>query len=167
MKATFFTFGIGLLLAVILMGCNQQKKEAAKEQGREVIDSLMVAPQPGKTIDIGSFRTFPEDIIGCSCYVTADSTTYRNGEYILMSDMAEVAYMKLDGEMIRFTRVEEPGIKEATHTTDYHSEGYDITVEMTHGKRTGYEVWNVYGLIQVKDRRGHSTTTEFFGECGC
>jgi hypothetical protein len=167
MKATIFTFGIGLLLAVMLMGCNQQQREAAKEQGREVFDSLMVGPQPNKTIEIGAFTTFPEEITGCSCYVTADSTTYKNGEYIFMSDMAEVAYMKLDGEMVRFTREKEPEIKEATHTTDYHSEEYDITVEMTHGMRTGYEVWNVYGLIQVNDREGNSTATEFFGECGC
>ena len=167
MKTTIFTFGTGLLLSVMLMGCNQQQKEAAKEQGREVFDSLMVGPQPNMTIDIGSFTTFPEDITGCSCYVTVDSTTYKNGEYIFMSDMAEVAYMKLDGKLLKFTRVEEPEINEATHTTAYHSEEYDIVVEMTHGKRTGYEVWNVHGLIKVKDRESNSTATKFFGECGC
>lgn len=167
MKTTILTYSIVLLLAVMLVGCNQQQKETAKEQAREVFDSLMVGSLPDNTIVIGSFTEFPDDIIGCSCYVTADSTTYKNGAYIFMSDMAEVAYMKLDGEMVRFTRVKEPEIKEATHTTDYHSENYDITVEMTHGKRTGYEVWNAYGLIQVKDREGNSTSTDFFGECGC
>jgi len=167
MKTTISTYGTGLLLVVMLVGCNQQQKEAAKEQAREMFDSLMVGSLPDKTIAIGSFTEFPEDITGCSCYVTADSANYKNGEYIFMSDMAEVAYMKLDGELVRFTRVKEPEIKEATHTTAYHSEDYDIVVEMTHGKRTGYEVWNTYGLIQVKDRMGTTTTTEFFGECGC
>jgi len=167
MKTVISFYGIGFLSAVLLMGCNQQQKEAAKEKAREVYDSLLVGSLPDKTITIGSFTEFPEDIIGCSCYVTSDSTTYRNGEYIFMSDMAEVAYMKLDGELVRFTRVKEPEIKEATHTTAYHSEYYDIVVEMTHGKRTGYEVWNAYGLIQIKDRKGNTTTTEFFGECGC
>jgi len=118
-------------------------------------------------IVLDTFSTFPADIVGCSCYFSRDSVDFNHEKYIYMNDLADISYLKINGNLIKFKQTEHKQIDQDHSTSEATSDLFKLTIKVTRGKSVGYEVSSQTGTITVTDKSGKSITTEFYGVCGC
>ena len=55
-----------------------------------------------KTIQLESFSDFPNEIDGCSCCFSKSQEEYKKKMYVFVNDFAVLAFVKIDGKLIRF-----------------------------------------------------------------
>ena len=119
-----------------------------------------------KRIKLENFTNFPPEIDGCSCYFSKDSTDFSKEQYIFANDFAETSFLKINGKFIKFTQISKIDMK-TYEKVKYQSEKYEMNLELKHGKQSGDETSLQSGTLNVKDKNGNETETEFYGECGC
>ncbi len=127
------------------------------------------ANQENAAISIGTFTEFPEDVIGCSSYVSNDTAQFQNREYIYVSDLNSVAYMKINDELLRFELQDSSQTGETTSTSVYANDKYEITFDQVDGEQSGYETVYISGSITITDKTNETKSAKafFFGEFGC
>ena len=118
-------------------------------------------------IRIDTFSTFPNEIVGCSCLFSNDSTEFEQGKYIYMNDYAEISFMKINGILTKFTQTKFKQKDKNTTVEKFISDKYDLTIEVKRGKQNGYESRLQSGTIKLNDKKGNTITISFYGECCC
>jgi hypothetical protein len=114
-------------------------------------------------IHLDSFSGFPDEIDGCSCYFSISQDDLKNGIYIFVNDFASLAFVKIDGELIRFELQkydENQNIYYYTHNND------KMKVEIIKSTTNKDEIAEIEGLITIETVKGN-IKQEFIGECGC
>lgn len=112
-------------------------------------------------IHLESFSDFPEEIDGCSCYFSTSKDELKKRNYIFVNDFGNVAYIKIDGNLIRFELT--------NHDNDiyiYKYKDYSMKVEITKRKFIESELELEKGFITVYTPKGN-IKQKFIGECGC
>lgn len=116
---------------------------------------------------LDTFSTFPPEIDGCSCYFSNDSIEFSKKEYIYMNDYAQISFLKINGEMVKFTEVYTKQVDSLRTQAKYRSDAYEMTIEVQLIKQNGYETSLESGTLKVTDHHGSTITKPFYGECGC
>ena len=156
------------LTTFIMIACGQKS-----ENNKTTIDltSQLIAKTEiihiNETLRVDTFSTFPDEIVGCSCYFSNDSTEFKQGKYIYMNDYAKTSFMKINGVLIKFTQTDFKEKDTATAVATFKSKKYDLTIEVKRGKQNGEETTLQSGTIFLNDRKGKTITKIFYGECGC
>lgn len=157
-KTALYVFAL-LISLIYLSSCNSSTSNKSTQ-----IDSAKTE-KPAIVLD--TFSTFPADIVGCSCYFSRDSVDFNHEKYIYMNDLADISYLKINGNLIKFKQTEHKQIDQDHSTSEATSDLFKLTIKITRGKSVGYEVSSQTGTITVTDKSGKSITTEFYGVCGC
>ncbi len=156
-----------LLIALIfLSSCNQTQKKKKKEVG-DIDFETHVEPME-ENLKLQVFTKFPTEIEGCSCYFSRDSIGFANQRYIFVDNFEDVAFVKVNGELVRLTRKRSEDLEDISVKTIYKNENYNISVKVFEGKTSGDEAWLNQGTIRLRSiQTDEVVETEFFGECGC
>lgn len=116
---------------------------------------------------IDTFSVFPPEIAGCSCYYAETEELFQKNHYILMSNADSIAYVKLNGQMIKLKLHSQKTLTKGFQTYTYENDSLIINIEAIDGKQNGDETWLKSGMINIRPRSGVETSTAFYGECGC
>jgi hypothetical protein len=124
---------------------------------------------PNKGPKIGTITSMRQE--GCGCTFTKAKADKKT---IFISFYGDVngednAFMFIDGKLEKFTLV-----KTIKNITIYCNDTYVLTQTAKLGKKTGYEVSEESGTIEIEVRKppigqlgSYTTKTTYFGECGC
>lgn len=121
----------------------------------------------GQQLTIDTFSTFPPEIEGCTCYFSNDSIEFKKGNYIYMNDFGQTSFMKINGNLTKFTQTDFKDIGNTKTITKAKSADYEITIEINTGRGYGYETSIHTGLIKLTDNKGNTIIRTFYGLCGC
>jgi hypothetical protein len=148
------------IFSCILFSCKQEKTNTETAPTIETVDSTKK-----QTVTIGTFNTSPETDT-CSCLYAVDSVSFLKKEYIFAYDLALTAYMKINGEWIKFRQTEFSDSGENT-LTNFNSERYKMILESGNVKEAGKEQTIQTGSIRVMDDKGNAEIIVYYGMCGC
>lgn len=156
------------LTTIFLIACGQKKgnNTTTLDSTSQILEKKEIT-QNIEPLRIDTFSTFPDEIDGCSCYFSNDSTEFEQGKYIYMNDYAEISFMKINGILTKFTQTEFKEKDKTTVVAKFISDKYDLTIEVKRGKQNGEETTLQSGTIKLNDKNGKTVTTTFYGECGC
>lgn len=93
--------------------------------------------QPPLKLDF--FTSIPKVIDGCEADYTYDTTSLKKKRYILITNMQELAIIKVKGREISLKRISEDQIAKKTTRTIYKGSGYTVILTTKEGKQIGYE----------------------------
>ncbi len=114
-------------------------------------------------ICIEIFSDFPSEISGCSCFFSKSYEDLKSDRYIFINDFAALAFVKIEGEIIRFELQNYDEIKNIYHYTH----GKDIMKVEVIKKETNEDMEVVMqGIITINTAKGY-VKQEFIGQCGC
>jgi len=149
-----------IIILTLLFSCGQTrtKKEVSH------IESKSIEQQ---SFSIDTFSDFPQEIDGCSCYFSNDSTDFYNKKFIYVNDFAQTSFLKINGVMTKFTQTEYKEIEEENVKAKYTSDNFEMTIEVKDGIQNGDETMLKTGTITLTDKNGKTVTKTFYGECGC
>ncbi|MGV3697575.1 hypothetical protein [Flavobacterium sp.] len=153
------------------LSCNT--KEVNKDQIPDpnapgvLIDSAKVDTS-NSHIGLNSFEEFPEEIDGPGCFFAIDKEEYEKGVSYVYADNADsIAYIKMNGEFIRFELVERQ--RDTTFNTyirKFKSEDYQLSVDVKKVKEVG-ESYIYAGSMFIKHKDQPAEEKELYGVCGC
>ncbi len=150
----------GLMALTIFLACKQT--HGNRQNQAETSDSTDIA------IVIDTFSTFPPEIAGCSCYFSSDTAQFNQYQYIYVSDLDKISFMKINGAMVMFTKSLFQKIDENTVKTLAENPELGISIEVIEEYQGGDEEISVKrGTITLTNKNGTSVVVSFFGECGC
>lgn len=116
-----------------------------------------------KTIQLESFSDFLNEIDGCSCCFSKSQEEYKKKMYVFVNDFAVLAFVKIDGKLIRFelqNHDENSNIYYYIHNDD------KMKVEIIKKTTNEDEIVVIEGLITIDTLKG-DVKQKFIGECGC
>lgn len=150
----------GLLLVLALFSCKQPPQEQMQsETGASAYDST--------AFSLDSFTGFPEEVRGCSCYFGLDSAAFAQGRYEFVSDFGETAFVSINGEMKKFTRISHGEVDSVTMESRYEHADFWLSVELTDGPALDYELSRKTGKLTLGNKNGKEIGVDLFGVCGC
>ena len=155
-----------LILLAAMIGC--VRPNVSPTPDKTVFDEKEeVTVEKQKGVEINTFSEFPPEIEGCACYFAADSAEWEKGNYIFMNNYVDVAYLKINGELVRFSQTQLSQQDDGSFAATGKSDNYTFEIRMKEGSKNGDETTLNSGTIFLKDRLGNIIELPFYGECGC
>jgi hypothetical protein len=148
------------LLLCLVMACKQ-------DPSTPIATPSSTNEREQEALVLDTFSTFPPEIDGCSCYFSNDSIEFKKKEYIYMNDYAQTSFLKINGELVKFTEVYIKQVDSLQTKAKYRSNAYEMIIETQVIQQNGYETSLESGIIKVTDQNGSTITKPFYGECGC
>ena len=122
-------------------------------------------------LSIDTFKGFPEEIVGCSCYFSENDKDFKNDEFLFVADFDSIAFISVNKKTLKLkleSTTREPNtFGNSDHTDIYNSELYKVTLEIKYKDSNGYETWWNDGTLTVENKDGKKMSKKFVGECGC
>jgi hypothetical protein len=147
------------LLAIFLFAC-KQNSSTETPSSTIVVDSVKKQP-----LHIDTFSTSPE-VDSCSCFFSTDSSAYQSQAYVCAYDLSTVAFMKLNGVMIKFAQTEYNGVGNGS-VTKFKSDLYELLLETRDTKEINAASTVQLGSIRVTNKEELTVIIPFYGQCGC
>ena len=141
----------------LLFSCGQKKGAETSTANQTVVDS---------TITLDTFDGYPSDIEGCSCSCSNTTADLNNDQHICVTSYWDIAYLKLNGQLTKFTLTKYDTLSDGTSIVDYENEKFKLTIECKFIE-TEYESSSTTGTLRLKDESGEILTRKFVGGCGC
>lgn len=120
---------------------------------------------------IDTFKDFPAEIDGCSCYFSPNQQSFRKQEYLYVASFDSIAFISINKKMIKLklisTTRELETFGDADHVDIFFNDNFKVTVDTKYKKSTGEETWFNTGTITIETKDGRKATKIFYGECGC
>lgn len=150
----------GLLLVLALVSC----KRPANESLQSVTET---ADEATTAFSLDSFTEFPEEVMGCSCSFGLDSAAFAQGHYEFVSDFGEAAFVSINGQMTKFTRVSREEVDSVTTKSRYENLDFWLSIQLIDGRALDYEVFRMTGKMTLGNKSGKEVSVDLFGVCGC
>jgi hypothetical protein len=111
-------------------------------------------------IIVGTFITLPNEIDGGSCVFYSSLKDKKNGIYICANDMANFAFMFINGKMEKFSLIDskQKGI------FTYRNKQYSLVIKIFSRRDNKYESSIIEGKIIITSN-GIKTELPFIGDC--
>jgi hypothetical protein len=147
----FWTF---LICLILLSDCGQKGGKDTSSDTKKI------------SISLDTFDTYPRDIEGCSCLFSNTLADENINEYVCVTSYWDIAYLKLNGEMTKFTLTKSDTLSDGTSIINYENEKFNLIIECKF-KKIEYESSSTIGTIRLKDKSKEIVTRKFVGGCGC
>jgi hypothetical protein len=160
-----------LLFLITFISCNQKDQKSEKIPDRETaeirIDSTTV-DTTSSSLGLNSFDEFPEEIDGPGCSFSVDENDYQDGRYLYVDDLDSLAFMKINGRLVRFELVEDktPYPIENYYSKKFKNEAYDLFIELKKDHDYDEKVF-LRGYMLIKPNDGPEEKKDLYGLCGC
>lgn len=116
-------------------------------------------------ISIDTFSDFPEEVDGCSCYLSTSESDFKAKKYVYIDNREDFATMKLNGAMVKLKRTEEKEVSKNRWVKKFTSADYELEVDITQSGTIG--PFPHKGTLKLTKKGGQTITKEVNGECGC
>ncbi|HRH40931.1 MAG TPA: hypothetical protein PKY82_04750 [Pyrinomonadaceae bacterium] len=116
-------------------------------------------------VSIDTFSDFPEEVDGCSCYLSTSDGDFKAKKYVYIDNREDFATMKLNGAMVKFKRTEEKEVSKNRWVKKFTSGDYELEVDITQSGTIG--PFPHKGTLKLTKKGGQTITKEVNGECGC
>ncbi|MFT6246288.1 MAG: hypothetical protein ACJA0U_001784 [Salibacteraceae bacterium] len=139
-----------------LFSCNTQGKREVSVKDELTINDI---------VDL------PEEIEGCSCYLSRNDSSFNQQKHIFALSDDSVAYVMINNKLNRvkmvYTNHHPFTFKNHDILEKYANDNYTITVNAQFEDSTSFESWNFKGKITIEDKTGDKANVDFVGACGC
>ena len=120
---------------------------------------------------IDTFKKFPDEIDGCSCYFSPTQESFQQRQYFYVANFDSAAFVSIDKKLITLkltsTTREPNSFGDYDRVDMYTSKDYKVVVDIKFKKQSGDETWFNTGTITIEDKKGRKISRTFYGECGC
>lgn len=149
--------------SILFMSCgnNQNSKNENEQEADQKNDASEI-----KNPALQSFSDLPEEIDGCSCLISENSTAFRKNEYIYVDNLQNLGFVQIDGEMIKLSLDEVENDSEMEIIAKGSNGEIDIKLDLRKSDKLDY-VGSYFGTLEVTPKNGKKITKSVFGECGC
>jgi hypothetical protein len=127
---------------------------------------VTVFGQKEAPIKLDYFKEIPSEIDGCSGSFTYDSIPLKNQKYVVVVDLQNLAFVRINGTIIRLTLSEHKNITKNKSKDSYQGGGYSVILTTTEGRRIGDELYLSSGTIEISNGKQKSIF-KIHGEAGC
>lgn len=125
--------------------------------------TLIGCQAPEKNLNLESFKDFPPEIDGCSCYFSTNQSDFESGVYLYMDNYFDLAFIKIDGELITFKKT----ISGDSETGKWVNDNYLLSLTKTEQSTVDETIQYSGFLTLKKDGMTILTKEGLVGECGC
>ncbi|MFN6379015.1 MAG: hypothetical protein ACK4WD_07055 [Flavobacteriales bacterium] len=164
-----------ILVAIVFVfsfaACDQESKMTSPDKGVTSDNKEHLNKEGTSKFSINVIQSLPEEIEGCGCYFSSDSTDNIDKQFIFVSNYDSTAFISINNRLTRLKLVKSgtdvTSFGDHDHIEVYESSQYKVTVDIKYLKSNGEETWSNQGNLLVEDRFGQSILQKFVGECGC
>lgn len=164
-----------ILVAIVFVfsfaACDQESKMTSPDKGVTSDTKEHLNKEGTSKFSINVIQSLPEEIEGCGCYFSSDSTDNIDKQFIFVSNYDSTAFISINNRLTRLKLVKSgrdvTSFGDHDHVEVYESSQYKVTVDIKYLKSNGEETWSNQGNLIVEDRFGQSILQKFVGECGC
>ena len=150
-----------VICGLMMMSC--KKEEPAKTaEPSHTVESKAATPE---RLTFESFA-IPDTVVGCSCYFATDEESFNKQQYIYVNDYGNMAYVKINGQMLNF-KMEEGDLDPSELNQTLENDQYKLELK---GKRENgaEQLITFHGTMVLTDKKtGKTVQSSIFGECGC
>lgn len=122
--------------------------------------------EQASTIQLELLDGIPEQIDGCARLYTYDSIPLQAQQYLFVSNLQELAFVKINGRQIMLERLEQEQLSGGAYRYTYEGGGYKVILHIKAAKQTGEEVFYDTGTLEVWQEE-KKVSVEVHGESGC
>jgi hypothetical protein len=156
---------LSCIVMLFLFACKQNNSTKVQPTDIDPLKRLTIADSLKKIpIHIDTFSVSRE-MDDCSCFFAPDSIADQEDTYILAYDLSTVAFMKINGVMIKFNQTEYAVVGDGS-VTKFKSDDYELLLETGDVKEENMATLQS-GSIRVTHKDGTTAVTPFYGWCGC
>lgn len=120
---------------------------------------------------LNDFKGIPDEIDGCSCYFSETKNKFKNGEYLFATGFDSIGFVSVANKRVKLKLVSSErkptDFGDYDHLDIYHSELYEVTVDIKYKDSNGDETWWNEGIVTIESKDGYKISKKFVGECGC
>ena len=146
-----------LLVGIFFISCVGNENPISNQTDNEV------KRIEDSAIGLERFSVVPNEIDGCGCSFFSSEVDKKDNKYICVNDFADLAFVKLNGVMVRFELTEH---KDSSNIYLYRSEEHALKIEIIKKEPADYETSNIEGVITISSKKGINKQ-KFIGTCGC
>jgi hypothetical protein len=119
-----------------------------------------------ESLKLDFFTTIPSIIDGCMGAYTYDTAALKSERYVIITNLQDLAIIKVNGKEISLKRTSNVKINENTFKDIYKGKGYTVVLLIKDVKQTGDEGSFETGKLVITYQR---STIEIYihGEAGC
>jgi hypothetical protein len=155
MKQNLFKF---LIIGTIFISCAGNVNKNNIQAGKSEVKSI-----EADSVNLETFSVIPNEIDGCGCSFYLSENDKKDNKYICVNDFANLAFVKLKGEMVKLELTEH---KDSSSIYLYKSKEYTLKIEVLKKEPSEYEASNIEGVITISSKEGIKKQ-KFVGTCGC
>ena len=116
-------------------------------------------------LDLRHFSNIPEEVNGCSCYLSASNKEFQAKEYLYVDNLTSVGYVHIGNNIRRLKVVKLKNHEPSTYKVLKDSL-YTVIIDLSQTSELD-ETWQQKGQMTVTSKDGNTTTKQIVGECGC
>ncbi|MBX7169627.1 MAG: hypothetical protein K1X72_01645 [Pyrinomonadaceae bacterium] len=116
-------------------------------------------------VSIDTFSDFPEEVDGCSCYLSTSDGDFKAKKYVYIDNRTDFAQMKINGALVKFKQLEEKEVSKNRWVKKFDNKDYELEVDITQSGTIG--PFPHKGTLKLTKKGGQTITKEVNGECGC
>jgi hypothetical protein len=165
---------VASILLSILVFTNCASNDQANETLPKAVSTKTKPDQKEKANTVNKagfkldfFTAIPDDIDGCGEYFTYDTCTIDDLHYIFLSDMGDMAIIRIKGKDVHLKKSNKQSkvINGLTSVNVYFGGGYKVTLRKKEEKMTD-ELYEYTGSLQISSKK-IKVTYKVHGEGGC
>lgn len=135
-----------LIIIILMMICSLRGKSNG-------IDQI-------KGFQITTFYSMPKDIDGGSCCFYKSLKDKNRHHYIMVNNLADLAYVAINKKVIIFNFIEQKG----KHFV-YRNKKYDLNIDIIKESPMSDESYSTIGYMTITDRHGNHQKIKIYGDC--
>ena len=152
-----------LFMPLFFLSCTENTSTTSSDKTIDTViqkDSITTVAAPS----LDRFTDLPSAIEGCSgiFHLLEDSSS---NNYVFVMDLQGIAFIKMDGEMIKLTRTKKYNAERIIKES-YSAGDLEVVIDLKETRQTGDEVWNYRGQLILKSKIGN-VQKEIEGDIGC
>ena len=113
-----------------------------------------------KGFQITTFDNIPKDIDGGSCCFYISLRDKNKHHYIMVNNLADLAYIAINKKVIIFNFIEQKG----KHFV-YRSKDYNLNIDIIKENPMPDESYSTIGYMTITDHHGNHQKIKIYGDC--
>ena len=122
--------------------------------------------QSNATLKLDFITKIPSVIDGCSGLYTYDATSLKKEKYIIVWDLQEIAFIKVQGKEIKLQTTDKKELPKSVYKATFKGGGYTVILTTKTVKKTGEESSLDNGTLEII-KGSDKLLIKIHGESGC
>lgn len=148
---------------LLVLSCSNNNSNSSNQDNQSKSSPIAVPLKDSIDFSLQTFETIPNEIDGCACLFYLSKKDEANKKYLFANDFASVAFVSINGKIKKFNLKQH---KEGSDMYLYHSDNFDLKIEISKRANGGDETSSVEGVLTLSSGT-KVIKKNFVGSCGC